>query len=193
VTTVAQTPPRWAEACLERLLAERDRETIVGDLREEYAASILPNLGRLRADSWYLRQALSFVPRFFSERGPTGEILLCVSLVTLACACWLAAMEGLLRHPGYVTRVGVAISIAVISLAVIVVRMLHLEARSERWLWTAAVALIGIGGHAFLRNARAAHFEGFVLLISLIFVLQGLLMLIFLGRSGERESRSVPT
>jgi hypothetical protein len=193
VTTVAQTPPRWAEVCLERLLAARDRETIVGDLREEYAESILPNHGRLRADLWYLRQVLSFLPRFISERGRTGEILLCVSIVTLACACWLAAMEILLRHPGYVMRAGVAIGIALISLAVIVVRMLHLGVRGERWLWAGAVALVGIGGQAFVRNARAEHFEGFVLLVSLILVLQGTLMLIFLGRSTDRRSRSLPT
>jgi hypothetical protein len=41
--------------------------------------------------------------------------------------------------------------------------------------------LIGIGGHAFIHNELAAHFEGFVLVISLALVLQGLLMLIFLG------------
>ena len=193
MTPSTQMPPRWAEVCLERLLAARDREAIAGDLREEYAALTLPNLGRLRADLWYLRQVLCFLPRFFSERGRTGEILLCVSVVTFACACWLVAMEMALRHSGYVMRVGTAIGIALISLAVIVVRMLHLGVPSERWLWAGAVALIGTGSQAFLRNARAAHFEGFAFLISLTLVLQGLLMLIFLGRSTERKSRSLPT
>ena len=51
------------------------------------------------------------------------------------------------------------------------------------------VALIGIGGQAFLRNARAAHFEGFVLVISVALVMQGLLMLASgMGRSARARS-----
>jgi hypothetical protein len=47
------------------------------------------------------------------------------------------------------------------------------------------VVLMGIGGQAFLRNARAAHFEGFVLVISVALVAQGLLMVVAgIGRKG---------
>jgi hypothetical protein len=178
-----QTPPRWVEIFLERLLTARDRQTVTGDLREQYAESILPRHRRLKADLWYLRQVLSFVPRSLSEGGPMRKVLLLVSLFTLACGVWLAAMECVLRHPGYVVRIAVAICIGLISLATILARMLHLGFRCERWLWVGAVALIGIGGQAFVRNARSAHFEGFVFLISLALVLQGLLMLLSLGRS----------
>jgi hypothetical protein len=36
-------------------------ETISGDLLEEYREERLPRLGSVRANVWYLRQALSFV------------------------------------------------------------------------------------------------------------------------------------
>jgi hypothetical protein len=45
--------------------------------------------------------------------------------------------------------------------------------------------LIGIGGQAFLRNAQAAHFEGFVFLISVGLLFQGVLML--LGSATRRD------
>ncbi len=32
----AGTPPRWAEWLLERVLVSADRQTVVGDLHEEY-------------------------------------------------------------------------------------------------------------------------------------------------------------
>ena len=179
-----QKPPRWAEILLERLLTTRGRQTVTGDLREEYAESIQPRRSRLQADLWYLRQVLSFVPGSLSEGGPMRKVLLFVSLFTLACGVWLAAMECVLRHPGYGVRIAVAICIGLISLATILARMLHLGIRSERWLWVGAIALIGIGGQAFVRNERSAHFEGFVVIISLALLLQGLLMLLSLGRVG---------
>jgi hypothetical protein len=192
-----QTPPRWAEVLLERLLRERDRETVVGDLREEYAESVLPRRGRIGANLWYLRQALSLLRRSIGEGGPMKKTLLPLLMFTFACACWLGVMEIVLRHPGYGTRVGVAALIALIaliSMATVLVRMTDAGAglRLERWLRVGAVVLIGIGGQAFVRNARAAHFEGFVLVISVALVVQGLLMLISgIGRKGlSSPSRS---
>ena len=52
-------PPRWAEGMLIRLLRPSDRETIPGDLAEEYQETILPGRGAWRADVWYLRQIAS--------------------------------------------------------------------------------------------------------------------------------------
>ena len=53
-------PPRWAENMLRWVLRERDRETIPGDLLEEYQEVVLPARRRFRANLWYLRQILSF-------------------------------------------------------------------------------------------------------------------------------------
>ena len=66
----------------------------------EYAESMLPRLGRLQADIWYLRQTLSFLPRHTARGRIMGRILLFVSLFTLIRGCWLAVMEMVLRHPG---------------------------------------------------------------------------------------------
>lgn len=154
MSAATQTPPRWAEVVLERLLAARDRETVAGDLREEYAESIVPRRGRPLANLWYLRQVWSFVPGFISRRGSMNKTLLSVSFFTLAAACWLTFMEIVLRHPGYLLRVGVSVSIALISLATIAIFIFKSGTRDERWLWAGALILIGIGGQAFFRNAR---------------------------------------
>ena len=186
-------PPRWAERFLERLLPARARQVVVGDLREEYLESMLPRRGRLRADLWFIRQVASFVPQFSREVSPMGKILLWFSWFTLVCTCWLALMEMLLRHPGFELRALLAIGIAAICMATIVVRMLHMGMRTERWLWLGAALLIGVGGEAFLHNATADHFEGFAVVISVVLLLQGTLMLITLCRPAKGNARPLET
>jgi hypothetical protein len=56
-------PPRCAEAVLELSLDRRDRESVSGDLLEEYRDTIVPERGKRAADVWYLRQAAGFVCR----------------------------------------------------------------------------------------------------------------------------------
>jgi hypothetical protein len=51
----------WADLVLRLLLKPRDRDTISGDLLEEYRERVLPARGPLAAHVWYLRQVLSFV------------------------------------------------------------------------------------------------------------------------------------
>ena len=55
-------PPRWAERLLLIVLPRRDRETIPGDLLEEFREVVLPSRGRIGARVWYVRQVLSLVP-----------------------------------------------------------------------------------------------------------------------------------
>jgi hypothetical protein len=86
-------------------------------------------------------------------------------------------MEMVLRHPGFGPRIVVALCIALISLATILGRLAYVEGGNEGWRWAGALLLIGIGCQAFLRNVRAAHFEGFVVVISLVLVVQGVLLL----------------
>ena len=180
-----QGPPRWAEFLLKRLLPAHDRETVTGDLHEDYAEFVVPQFGRLRANLWYLHQVSSIARRSIGEGGTMTKLLSLTSAITLSCGCWLAFMECLLRHPGFAARAVVALLIAAVGLATLLVRLLHGGVRSERWLWAAAAALIGLGAFSFLRNARAAHFEGFVFVISIVLVLQGLLMLVTLGRRSD--------
>jgi hypothetical protein len=54
-------PPRWAEYTLRALLKARDRDTITGDLLEEYREVAFPTLGPTGARRWYLRQVWSLM------------------------------------------------------------------------------------------------------------------------------------
>jgi hypothetical protein len=56
-------PPSWAEDLLRLLLEPEHRESVSGDLLEEYRAGVVPARGRVRADLWYLRQVMGFVWR----------------------------------------------------------------------------------------------------------------------------------
>ncbi len=56
-------PPHWAEAFLRLLLNSRDRETVSGDLLEEYRENIHPQRGQAAADRWYLTQVAGFAFR----------------------------------------------------------------------------------------------------------------------------------
>jgi hypothetical protein len=55
-------PPRWAEAILRMLLKPGDRESVSGDLLEEYRDTIVPTRGRA-ADWWYIRQVTWYLLR----------------------------------------------------------------------------------------------------------------------------------
>lgn len=55
-------PPRWAESLLRTFLAAGDRESISGDLLEEYRESIVPERGA-GANRWYVRQVGWYVLR----------------------------------------------------------------------------------------------------------------------------------
>jgi hypothetical protein len=59
---VMEEPPFWADALLRLLLRPEDRESVSGDLLEEYRESIVPALGS-KADRWYVRQVGWFLLR----------------------------------------------------------------------------------------------------------------------------------
>jgi hypothetical protein len=65
------SPPWWAEAVLRSVLKPEDRESVSGDLLEEYREAIVSALGPA-ADRWYLRQVASFL---FRPSWPWGAIL----------------------------------------------------------------------------------------------------------------------
>lgn len=56
-------PPAWADAWLQLLLPARDRETVSGDLMEEYRENVRPRSSKLAADVWYLGQVGRFAWR----------------------------------------------------------------------------------------------------------------------------------
>jgi hypothetical protein len=68
-------PPRWAESLLRMLLPPKDRDSVSGDLLEEYRESIVPALGG-KANGWYLRQVAGYVLQTMWMWGPlVGAIL----------------------------------------------------------------------------------------------------------------------
>ena len=52
---------KWGDFVLRLLVRRRDRDTISGDLLEEYREHVLPARGPRAARFWYVRQILSFV------------------------------------------------------------------------------------------------------------------------------------
>jgi len=88
----ARNPPHWAETALRSSLDARDRETISGDLLEEFRESVLPEQGLFRARLWYVWQiaTLIAVKRRWDMRNGAGWIWLAGGLA------WMAAIVVLL-------------------------------------------------------------------------------------------------
>lgn len=77
------SPPRWADALLRSLLRPSDRESISGDLLEEYRAVRRPALGALRANAWYIKHTASVLwhlirPYMLATIGPSIILALTV-------------------------------------------------------------------------------------------------------------------
>src|SRR5262245_35335939 len=83
--TVA-SPPRWAEAVLCMVLSPEDRQTVSGDLLEEYRESVHPAMGGRDADLWYVRQVAGFVWRSHGMMA----VLLGGAFVARTALDWLA-------------------------------------------------------------------------------------------------------
>jgi len=60
-------PPRAAELLLSILLPRREREPLLGDLREGYVAKALPELGPMAARRWYWLKALQYLAIYAHE------------------------------------------------------------------------------------------------------------------------------
>jgi hypothetical protein len=57
------TPPRWAEVVLRAVLSPDHRDTVSGDLLEEYRDRIHPARSAVTAALWYVRQVAGFAWR----------------------------------------------------------------------------------------------------------------------------------
>lgn len=56
-------PPSWATFMMYCFLGKSDRETIAGDLEEEFTTDVLPKLGPGRARVWFWTQAIGAIAR----------------------------------------------------------------------------------------------------------------------------------
>lgn len=169
------SPPRWLEAVLLWSLPPRSRETISGDLLEEYRDQKLPSLGATGANLWYLRQTASLLcTRSFG--GPASRTALAwVSVFTILAGLWLALMEQVLRHSGYAQRTSISVFIAVQGLATVILLMAGRQSKLFALVLIGAMALGALAVSAMVGTMRGAHFEGFVLVIGSGLLLQAVL------------------
>ena len=173
-------PPRWAESLLVFLLRPCDQETIPGDLLEEYREERLPLLGHARADHWYIRQVFIIVCFRHFEGGPMKRILLFLCFFTLAAMTWLSVMEIILRHPGSVLRICTAGLLALQSLSTILFLIFRGKGRARSFLMIGGFLITLFGISAVVSILDAAHFEGYILLIGLALILQGVVTIVTL-------------
>ena len=121
----SKCPPRWAEFILRQVLKPRDRESIPGDLLEEYREGQLSKLGRTRANLWYIRQVFGIAFSKAFKGDPMKRSLICLSFLTLAASAWFGIMETALHdetvlyHPGSDIRTTWAMMLAAASLTTI--------------------------------------------------------------------------
>jgi len=181
-------PPLWAESLLIGFLPPRGREAISGDLLEEYREERLPTLGRMRANFWYFRQVTSIVSLQRFQGGPMKGVLLCLCFFSLAALAWLGIMETVLHHPGFVFRIAVDLLLATQSLLTIL--FLILRGRSGMKIPVAIGGgwIVAFGISTIVSILRAAHFEGYILVIGFALILQGALTVFVAALSVDRPA-----
>lgn len=173
-------PPRWSETLLRLLLVDRDRDTISGDLLEEYREGAVPTRGAKGARWWYRRQVGGFL--WHSARLPLmiglaiGTVLGIMNLVDTArqpladddggtMLAWLLAVLTMwsaaavavtwrTRRVGDAVKVGTIVGVAtivVLHTAAIVRVNLFLDAIRHREDWQNLVARYNQSGFQSLR------------------------------------------
>lgn len=166
-------PPAWMEALLRRLLPTQHRETIAGDLREEFHDRTTSQ-GAAHAKLWYLRQAISFAPRSLGTALGNSPALPLLCAFTGLCALWLGAMDLRLGHPA--RQVGIAA--AILSQALVTIAALRLRYKVLRYLaMLGCTTMFWLAGKAFIGLLRGFDFEGYILLIALLLAIQSVLTL----------------
>ncbi len=172
-------PPRWLEKILLFVLPERDRQTISGDLLEEFEEQARVRESQLGATIWYVREILSFVPGWLGHSvPPLRPLLLSLCSFTMLCGLWLGAMGLRLRHPGYAEGEvisGIIVTQALLTIAAPRFRRISILRNLSvigclPLFWLASKALKGI--------IDGSNFEGYILLIALALLIQAVFTLL---------------
>jgi hypothetical protein len=87
---ISNMPPRWLERLLLLTLSPRNRETVSGDILEEYREEQLPRRGEVLANLWYLRQVAGFALICIFGGPKLKKVLACMCLFVAAAGIWLA-------------------------------------------------------------------------------------------------------
>jgi hypothetical protein len=185
---IHHAPPRWLEALLVWCLAARDRETISGDLLEEYREVQLPQLGPMRANLWYMRQSISFLSVRSFGGPPAKAALAWISAFATIAGFWLVLMERILKHGGYTERTAAAAYIAIQGVATLFLLISDDRPILRALVVTGAVGVGLLGAAAVLRTFYGFHFEGFVVLIGLAVTLQSMLTCVLVFGARHRKT-----
>ncbi len=191
-------PPRWAESLLKDMLNPRDRESILGDLLEEYREERLSNLGRARANLWYIRQMLGIA--FFQafQASSRKKLLICLCFLTLVASALFGFTETALHdetvlyHPGSDMRIVWALSLAVASLSTILYLVFPGNRHWRISVSFGAVLMVGRGIEATVLAIKSTPFEWYFLLYGLAVVLQlvlAILTLLFVADAPDSRIR----
>lgn len=183
-------PPFWLECILLFLLPPRDRETVSGDLYEEFVGQKLLESGRFRASLWYMRQVFSFAPRKVAAAWVQRPALNLLCAFTALAGSWLGMMDLRLRHQGYAGQEVIAAMIvcqALLTLAALRVRRCPFL---RPLAMVGSIALFWLAGKAVTATLRGAHLEGYVLLTAFALIVQALLTLITLPKVQDAPAHS---
>jgi hypothetical protein len=155
---IQNAPPRWLEKMLLWCLPVRDRETISGDLLEEYREEQVPHLGSMRASVWYLRQWVSFLFVRSFGGSPAQASLTWMSVFTTTAGVWLAVVENIQKHAGYAERAAIATCIAVHGLATVLCLVLDGRSVFRMLVLNGCSWRRGVGIFGYRTNAGFAPF-----------------------------------
>lgn len=184
----SKCPPQWTQSLLTNLLKPRDRESIPGDLLEEYREERLPMMGRACANLWYARQILSLA--FFQalEGDTTKRSLMSLCFFTLAVSACLGFMETIQRDPGCQIRIIWAIMLAAASLATILYLVLPGYRLLRILVSLGAVTMLHPGICVIAALSGATHFDGYILLVPATLILQLALAILTLAHVPDLPS-----
>lgn len=118
------------------------------------------------------------------------SLLLCLCFFSLAATAWLGVMETILHHPGFVFRICVIFLLAAQSLTTILFLVLRARGRMKALLLLGGSGIFVFGGTCVVSVLRAAHFEGYILVIGCALILQGALTVFVVSRADDRRLRS---
>ena len=106
-------PPRWAESMLLLLLEPKHRESVSGDLLEEYREVIQPARGSRTADLWYARQVAGFLWR----QSGVWALLFSAAFIVRTAYDWLDPVDNFRARATVSTAIGVGVLVAVAFVA----------------------------------------------------------------------------
>jgi hypothetical protein len=98
-------PPRWDELLLRALVKPRDRESVSGDLLEEYRLVVRPERGHWSADAWYLSELAAVAWR---AAGPWGVLLAASIVFRDTLDWWLSPTQDFYARSLVSSAIGVA-------------------------------------------------------------------------------------